>query len=190
MKPRRSPYTWATHITGILAGDDSCRWAAWAKSQHTYDKRPDANAENLATWKSEHADLVQRRAAELRAEGWTVTLEDQNKFTIKGRSTTLSGCPDIVATRELDVRVVDAKTGTRKGKDIWQVRIYQLGLPLTERFGNDARYTGEVAYKDGNQPVGPLMPDDASRILALLAEVGASTAPEGVPAVVAADSHG
>lgn len=181
MKRRRSPYTWVTHITGLLSGDDSCRWAAWAKTQFTYEKRPDANAENLATWKAEHADLVAKRAAELRAEGWTVTLEDQNEITLQGRATTLAGKPDIVAVQGLDVLTVDGKTGQRKGKDIWQVRIYQMALPLTGRFPEGSRFIGEVLYKDGSQPLGPLTADDRARILALIAEVGASFVPEKVP---------
>lgn len=181
MKPRRGGYTWVTWLTGILSGDDSCRWAAWAKTQFTYDKRPDDNAENLATWKAEHADLVAKRAAELRAQGWTVTLEDQNEITLKGRATTLSGKPDIVAVQGLDVLTVDGKTGQRKGKDIWQVRIYQMALPLTGRFPAGSRFLGEVVYKDGSQPLGPLTDGDRSRILALIVEVGSSFVPEKVP---------
>lgn len=181
MKRRRSGYTWATWLTGILSGDDSCRWAAWAKTQFTYEKRPDANAENLATWKAEHADLVATRASELRAQGWTVTLEDQNEITLQGRATTLAGKPDIVAVQGLDVLTVDAKTGERKGKDIWQVRIYQMALPLTGRFPDGSRFLGEVRYKDGSQPLGPITDAERSRILALLAEMGASFVPERVP---------
>jgi len=178
---RRSPYTWVTWVTGILSADDSCRWAAWAKSQFICAKRPDQNAANLATWKSEHADLVAQRARELRADGWTVTFEDQNKFTLEGRATTLAGAPDIVATKGIDVLASDAKTGQRKGKDIWQVRIYQLALFLSRRFADDRRYIGEVVYKDGILPLEQLDPKDRDRIVALLAEVGGAVVPERVP---------
>lgn len=181
MNRRRSPYTWVTWITGILSGDDSCRWSAWAKSQFNYTKRPDQNAEKLATWKAEHADLVAKRVRELKADGWAVTVEDQNKITLEGRATTLACAPDIVATKGIDVLVSDGKTGERKGKDIWQVRVYQLALFLSRRFQDDRRYLGEVVYKDGIQPLGPLEPKDRERIVALLSEVGGAVVPERVP---------
>lgn len=175
MTPRRGGYTWVTWITGILSADDSCRWAAWAKTQHTYDKRPDDNAENLATWKAEHADLVNRHAAALSKDGWSVWLEGMNKFTIKGRTTTLAGSPDLVAWKGNVVRIIDGKTGQRKGKDIWQVRTYLYAVPLTKRFPVGTVYEGQVLYRDGLQAVS-LTDAEKVRILDTLKEVGNRTA--------------
>lgn len=183
MKPRRSGYTWATWLTGLLSADDSCRWAAWAKTNFTYEKRPDANADRLSVWKAEHGDLVEQHAATLRADGWTVTLEGQNKITIEGRSTTLACAPDIVAHKGNVVLISDAKTGQRKGKDLYQVRIYLMTLPMTKRFPEGTVYSGQVVYRDGTQSVSYTV-DDKARILALLAEVGdAKREPVKVPSV-------
>lgn len=182
-KQRRSPFVWPTWITGILSTDDSCRWAPWFKAQHTYDKRPDPNAFDLAQWKVDHAALCDARVQELRAHGWTVEVEAQNKFVLEGRACTLSGQPDIVAIRALDVLIIDGKTGARKAKDLWQVMIYMLAVPMAREFIASARVTGEVLYPDGRVEITAAQFDNEkrARILAMLAEVGSPTPPARVP---------
>ena len=37
------PYIWATWLTKLLAGEDSCEWSSWFKSQYdsrTWEKAP------------------------------------------------------------------------------------------------------------------------------------------------------
>lgn len=163
---RKSPFVWVTWVTGLLAGDDSCTFAPWFKAHHKYDKvARDDNA--LKQWKAGHAEMVKKRAAELTKAGYTVFLEDQNKFSLVGNTgITLSGTPDIVAVwpdvpgsliavPEIDALVVDCKSGKRRDKDYWQVCIYMMALPHTHPALKDRRVHGEVRYKDGPLKIHP-----------------------------------
>ena len=65
--------------------------------------------------------MVRARAAALKADGYTAFVEDQNKFTLKGRAATLGGMPDLVAVRGAGTLVVDCKSGKQRGSDSFQV---------------------------------------------------------------------
>lgn len=180
---RRSPYIWTTWLTGLLSTDDSCRWAGWFKAHFTFTKveRPDTA---LTKWKAEHGDMVSARAAQLVADGWTVTIEDQNKFTLRGKTATLSGKPDILATKAGELRVVDCKSGSRKDKDFWQVAIYLVMLPLTHpALVFDRRLVGELVYRDQVITIQPeeMTPDVKARITAQILESGGLLPPAKVP---------
>jgi hypothetical protein len=149
MKPKTGkPYFWVTTISGLVAGDKSCEWAAWAKGHFWYSKRPDEGENTLLAWKAQHADAVRARAAQLEADGWTVSVEDQNGFVYRGEVALVAGKPDIVAVRGDDARVEDCKTGRERDGDVVQVVIYlllasRLLEPLQVR-----RVTGHVVYTD------------------------------------------
>ena len=128
--PRREPYIWPTWLTKILAGEQSCEWATWFKAHFQgYEKAPRDG--DLTAWTARHTELLQKRAAELRKNGYEVLVEDQNKFTLKGKSCTIGGKPDIVAIKDDDYLVVDAKGGKARDSDHFQVLIYMMILPLT-----------------------------------------------------------
>jgi PD-(D/E)XK nuclease superfamily len=147
---RRSPFIWVTWLTPFLSGDNQCYWSLQFKAQHTYQKHErDDEAVSLAQWKADHAVLVEAHADRLVTEGWRLTLEDQNAFTLRGTSATLGGKPDIVATRPDVVRVIDGKTGQRRGSDIWQVLVYMFALPLAHPVWKDVPIHGQVVYRDG-----------------------------------------
>lgn len=178
-------YCWVTWIAGLLAGDDQCAYAAWFKSRYAYKKVEDPDFDS-AGYKTIHKEVVNRRAAELKAEGWEVTKEGTNSFKVKGKYAIVGGKPDIVAQRELLVRVVDVKTGARRAKDYWQVLIYMVMLPRADR----GRYagldvSGEVYYSsDGAAvpiPSGDANPANVERIFAQVRECGFDMAPEKVP---------
>jgi hypothetical protein len=173
-----------TWITGLLAGDDQCQYAAWVKSHYTYEKRVRDDGFDLATWKAQHAALVERRAVQLVNTGWTqVMVEDQNKFTLRGQATTLAGVPDLVATKDgILVRVSDAKSGQRRAKDIWQVLLYLFVLPMYHRLAEGSRsIEGEVVYTDGVQYVDPLAADHRERIIRQIQVTGGSEEPKATP---------
>lgn len=151
---RRQPYLWVTWIVGLLSGDKSCEWAAWLKAHYTYDKINDESSD-LSQWKSDHADMVRARCAQLEQDGWLVSLESQNKFTWRGKSATLGGQPDIIAERGLDVRVEDCKTGRSRDSDYWQVVLYMLALPATSRPLRDRVISGAVIYRDHVREIEP-----------------------------------
>jgi len=167
---------WCSWLTKVLAGEAACLYQPWLKSQFKYDKRPDSNF-NLAAWTAEHTALVNARAAELRSDGWAVTLEGQNNFKLYGKSAVLAGQPDIIAVRDGVTLVVDGKTGQQRHADWFQVLIYMLVVPRVKEHLTNLR--GEVCYKDHRIAVEPeeLTPALAEQIYALLRTMGESTRP-------------
>jgi hypothetical protein len=155
-KPRFGlPYVWTTHVTGYLAGADSCEFKLWFPARFYFDK---VDREfDLVAWTAEHGQMVRERAEHLRADGWSVLVEDQNKFTLKGKAAILAGKPDIVALRDGERLVVDCKTGKERDSDVWQVLLYQFALPLCgHRFtpaGTPIR--GEVQYRHRSIHIAP-----------------------------------
>lgn len=211
MTERFSPYTWVTWITGILSGDKHCRYSAFVKTHYQYQKTtptPDDDA-RLTKWKGEHADLVRARADALRADGWVVTVEGQNKFTLKGQSTTLAGSPDLIARKEFGIsetdrgialggdllactpgirrvaRFEDAKTGAQRDSDHWQIRTYMLFAPMADARWHGYEVEGAVAYKEGLRPLPASAADTETRnrIVRLLKELGSNVVPPATPSV-------
>jgi CRISPR/Cas system-associated exonuclease Cas4 (RecB family) len=151
--PRGEPYVWVSWLAKLLAGEAHCQWTLWFRAHHRYDKAPsDLDA---AAWCARHAALVGETEQALRTEGWRICVEDQNKFTIRGRTATLAGKPDLVAVKGEVVKVIDCKTGARKGSDCMQVLIYMLLLPRVHPECQGRVLFGEVRYSDGKQPIDP-----------------------------------
>src|SRR3977135_4475098 len=113
------PYCWVSWVRKVLAGEGQCQYQPWLKAHFRYDKRLDTNF-NLAAWTRDHTVLVEARATELRADGWTVTLEAENAFKLHGNTAILSGQPDLIAVRDDAALVVDGKTGQQRHSDFWQ----------------------------------------------------------------------
>lgn len=149
---RKDPYLWVTWITGLLSGENHCEWQAWLKA-HYKDLELRPKEVDLTVWKAQHGQLVTRRAAELRAQGSTVYLEDQNKFNMQGRTATVGGVPDIVSIFGDRALVSDAKTGKPRDKDVMQVLMYMLILPYTHPAVKGLDLDGEVVYLDRILPV-------------------------------------
>ncbi len=153
-QPREGPYIWVTWLSKLLAGEAHCEWALWFKAHHKYDKRLDERFD-LASWAARHAELVRTRAEGLRAAGYKVFVEDQNKFALEGKAVTLGGKPDIVAVKGDDALVVDCKTGTPRSADALQVLVYMLVLPIRNAACKGKRLAGEVRYTDHAIPIAP-----------------------------------
>ncbi|MBD1825029.1 Dna2/Cas4 domain-containing protein [Cyanobacteria bacterium FACHB-DQ100] len=126
---RDDPYIWVTWLTPLLAGSNHCQWAAWFQANHKFDKIESDMSAVLA----KHDRLVKERAGQLESEGYTVYIEDQNKFTIIGKDgrTKVAGKADIVAIRGDEIVVEDCKTGRQKSDHVMQVLCYMLLLPLS-----------------------------------------------------------
>lgn len=175
------PYVWTTWLTSVLAGDDACTYAAWFKAHYKFDKVD--RGFDLATWKAQHAEMVQARRTALEAEGWTCTVEDQNSFKLTGETAILAGKADLAAYRGADVLVSDAKGGKKRSSDFWQVAIYLVALPKVWKHLVGLRWQGEVVYRDGVETVRPEQANGeaAARIFALMRVVGSDAAPAKVP---------
>ncbi len=173
MTKRPKPYIWASWLPRILAGESQCLYQPWLKSHYKYEKRPDSTFD-LAEWTRVHNALVESRAAELRAAGWAVTVENQNDFKLKGTSAILAGKCDIVAERDDVTLIVDGKTGQQKHADWWQVLIYMLVLPRVRK--TKPVMMGEVLYADHRIQFGmeKLGPDVQRQIWALIKRLGES----------------
>lgn len=188
---RRFPYIWPTWISPLLAGDRQCWWAAWFRAHHEdYPKIEDRDESRLKLWKAEHGDLVARVKAGLTEDGWTVTVENQNKISAKGKIAYVGGCPDVVAERpdSDDARVVDAKTGRRKDADFWQVVTYIALLTLKPVDGKPGgrlhgkSVSGAVQYRDGRWEIGAdVAAEAAPRVFEAIRTVGMELAPPHVP---------
>ena len=178
--PRTSPYMWATWLTKPMAAEQQCLFSSWFKAHFTYTKM--SSDFNLAKWSAEHGAMVAARAKALEAEGYTVYLEDQNSFRVRGRGgAVLSGKPDIVAARGDELRVVDCKTGGQRHSDVMQVLLYMFVL---------SQPNGHQAYK-GQTIVGEVMYRGSSVELpleALEAEVFKETLTRVVEVVVAPEA--
>ena len=172
--PRREPYIWPTWLTKILAGEQSCEWQTWFKAHFQgYEKAPRDG--DLTAWTARHTELLQKRAAELRKNGYEVLVEDQNKFTLKGKSCTIGGKPDIVAIKDDDYLVVDAKGGKARDSDHFQVLIYMMILPLTHPRCIGKAVRGEIAYLDGPVEIDVLPGRQRQMILDTIERVASDT---------------
>lgn len=176
-------YVFPTWITKLLAGESKCAFAPWYKAHYKYEKRPDdpERAEFFRTWTAKHDAIVQRRAAELKREGWTTKVEEAGEFRVRGKGGTISGKPDIVAMRGDDVLVIDAKAGRPRQSDHWQVLLYMMFLPLDWLKGFTGKIQGEVAYQDNDVFVRPLKAEERDTIGAALRLVTGPEAPVAVP---------
>lgn len=183
MKPRfGKPYLYATWLSPLLAGSASCQAAVWTKAHFFYDKR--RSDFDFTAWRIAHTAMLEKRAAELRADGWTVTTEDQNAFKLNGKVAILSGKPDLVSRLGDDVLISDLKSGQRRDSDVVQVLLYLFALPLVLTQLRSQRLAGEVVYVDGTVPVTMdlLTADVRARILAVIDTVAGETSPPKVPA--------
>lgn len=174
------PFIWVTWITGLLSGDKHCAFAPWYRAHYKYEKRDDPTFDSAA-WSATHNEMVQQRKTQLEAEGWSVTLENQNAFKLQGRTALLSGKQDLIATRNGDTRVIDCKSGKKRDSDWWQVLLYILAL---RRLRPDLKaISGEVCYSDGPVLIQPedLTPKREEQIFATLRLVGGDERPAHVP---------
>ena len=95
-----------------------------------------------------HTALVNERIRNWEVGRYDVDVEAQNRFELRGRTATLAGRPDIIAHREDEAVIVDAKTGQEGPSHAVQVMIYLYAVPRAlERYRN-AKLRGQVTYRD------------------------------------------
>ena len=95
-----------------------------------------------------HTALVNERIRNREVGGYDVDVEAQNRFELRGRTATLAGRPDIIAHREDEAVIVDAKTGHESHSHAVQVMIYPYAVPRAlERYRN-VKLRGQVTHRD------------------------------------------
>jgi CRISPR/Cas system-associated exonuclease Cas4 (RecB family) len=176
------PYIFVTWLAKLLPEGRHCVWAAWFKAHYQYVKYEE-QAADLTKWNADHTRLMERRQRQLEADGWTVTVENQNEFKLEGATAIVAGKMDLVAVKGDRVLVVDGKTGRERESDIWQVLIYLYALPKSRK-DLPANLEGEVHYRGGDVNLTPaeLTPERLQQIVDLIKAISGDTPPPKHPA--------
>ena len=146
------PYIWITWLARLLAGEQNCEWASQFKAHNdarSWERAP--STFDLAGWQIRHTNLLRRCAEKHRQQGYSIALEGQNAFRLKGQTATLAGKPDLVVLRDPERRnakVIDAKAGNPKTSDQVQVMLYMYLLPLALPVYQDFTFAGQVVYEN------------------------------------------
>ena len=146
---RDHPYIWTTWLTRLLSGDSSCEWAAQFRAHHetkSYSKV--SSGFDAARWQMEHTALLNKARAEMESTGANVYIEGQNFFTLRGKTATLSGKPDLVSIEGNTGVIADAKTGQQSISHQIQVLIYMYALPKALPQYRDVTFEGKLVYPD------------------------------------------
>lgn len=180
---RASPYVWVTWLSKLLVGDQSCDWATWFRTHHErYEKMP--SSFDAAGWKMAHTALLDRKYRQLIEAGQSVSMEGQNKFSLKGSCATLGGKPDLIGLNGSGT-ICDIKTGQPKPSDHAQVMAYMWAVPLALRRYKGLRFDGLVVYPDHEVRIPAESVDDAfvENLAGLIKRVSAEAAPRRVPSI-------
>ena len=141
------PYIYPTWLPKLLAGLDRCEWKIWFQVNHdgrTWEKL-DSDF-NLARYNIEHTELLRLCTEEYEQRGYTVTVERQNDFRLNLAGATISGRPDLVASRDDETIIVDVKAAKPNLSHEIQVMLYMAWLPLSDRRYQGSRLQGQVYY--------------------------------------------
>ncbi|NER24670.1 MAG: Dna2/Cas4 domain-containing protein [Symploca sp. SIO1C2] len=146
-KKRVTPYAWVTWLAKVMAGEKQCEYAVWKLAQYQFDKLPSDYDS------SEHDQMVIKRASQLRAEGFTVYVENANSLKVNGRdyNICIAGRPDIVAIKDGCVVVEDCKSGKHRDSHRFQVLLYMLLLryaPETKKRCQGMEPHGRLIYRE------------------------------------------
>lgn len=181
-EPRTEPYVWATWLTKPPAGEAACLRSLWFRAH--YNAVRVATDFDAAAWQVEHAALLRKAAAEYDAEGYTVFVENQNRFTLRGRTGTLAGKPAIVAVKKAEGVgwVIDTKTGLPKASDRAQVMLYMWALRRNPAYAG-VRLSGRVQYKARYNLIAPEEVDVlfSARVAEMMKEVCGDAEPRKAP---------
>ena len=145
------PYIHPTWLPKLLTGLDRCEWKIWFQVQHdgrTWQKRE--TDFNLTRYNIEHIELLRLCTEEYEQRGYTVTVERQNEFRLRLEDTTISGRPDLVASRDDETIIVDVKAAQRNQAHEIQVMLYMSWLPEADGRYQGIKLQGQVYYGEDN----------------------------------------
>ena len=185
---REHPYIWATWLPRLLTGENSCKWAVWFKAHHrNWTRNP--SQFNQAQWMLDHTALLNERITDWEVGGFDVDVEAQHRFELRSKSATLGGRPNLVARRDDESVIVDAKTGQENPSHVVQVMIYLYAVPKALEKYRNLKPRGQVTYRDHTVRIPAEAVDDqfVQNIGALIRRLSAdktreaSTQPTGMP---------
>ncbi len=127
---------------------------------------------------NEQRDLWVQRGYETRIEG-------QNAFSLRGRSATLAGKPDLLVLNKDHVLITDVKTGQERPSHRYQLMIYMYALPRAQHEFRDARIAGEIIYPNRTQrvPQGGVDQGFVRDLSALIRRIAAPEPPHRLPSM-------
>ena len=95
-----------------------------------------------------HTALLNERRANWEVGGYTVEVEGQNSFQLRGKSATLAGRPDLVARQDDEAVIVGTKTGQENPSHVVQVMIYLYAVPRALEKYRNLKPKEQVTYRD------------------------------------------
>lgn len=115
---------WVTWLAKLMAGDLSCYWELWFKSNFiNYEKIPEST--ELAKWHINHSRMLYELRKERLAAGEEIFVEGKNRFGVEVKpGIFLEGQPDLITISEDNVTMYDCKTGEQKTSHQIQLMIY------------------------------------------------------------------
>ena len=179
------PYIHPSWLPRLLIGMDHCEHRVWFQSHHdskTWTRL--ASDFDSVAYNLRHTDLMKRCAQKYEDRGYTVTLENQNEFRIFLAGATVSGRMDLVATRDQELVIIDAKAAKPSEAHVVQVMLYMLFLQLQGTRAQGMTVTGEVYY--GEDHTVPIAAGAAGRefmelVEGLIGRLTAKPSPRKVP---------
>ena len=90
---------------------------------------------------------------ELEAEGKAVSIENQNSFTLQGRTAALGGKPDLITVYEGVGTIIEAKTGAPSPAHHAQAMIYMYAVPKSLPQYEGLTFDGKVVYQDHEEHI-------------------------------------
>ena len=186
LRRANGPYVWVTWLTKLLVGEDSCEWASWFRSQHegwSWEKAP--STLDLDAWLMEHTQKLNEVRQQWEANGYLLSTENQNSFTLKGNAATLGGKPDLIARKDDIGTIIDVKTGQPRPSHSIQVMIYMYAIPRALGQYKDIALDGKVVYADHEIDIPAFRIDDAfiGSLSQLIVRLGSDTPARKVPSL-------
>lgn len=147
---RNEIYAYVSGLAQWMDGDRSCQWAVWFRSRWKNFEQ----AKDDFDWESyrvEHTILIDRIVKMLIREGYSVTEENQNWFRYYDETGVIvGGKPDIIAVRDDDALIVDAKAAKERR---WHRLQVLLPMALEPNWDNSKlnglHFRGRLIYNSG-----------------------------------------
>ena len=95
-----------------------------------------------------HVCSTEQRQRTGKRQSYEVSVEGQNRFTLRGKTAVLGGKPDLIARKGDEAMVIDMKTGRPSPSHAVQVALYLYALPKALERYRGLTFAGQVAYPD------------------------------------------
>ena len=180
-----APYIWTTWLAKIMAGENTCEWAAWFKARHDPNSWRKTARTSFDSWHLQHTAMLAREHRRWQERDFSVLLEDQNHFNLRGKTATLAGKPDIIALNGSSGVIVDVKTGQPSPAHNAQVMLYMYAVPRAMPQHQHMIFDGAVVYEDHevNIPAVAIADVFIDEVSSLIRRLAADTPPRRAPSV-------